>query len=94
MSLWYLSLVLAIADVASAVMLAAMVLRLRCALRLSLWTRGLIAMLAVCLCLHAVEQVNLLYNYRPPRAFTWIGVMLSMHGVIAACYWRTFVRLP
>ena len=50
MSLWYLSLVLAIADVASAVMLAAMVLRLRCALRLSLWTRGLIAMLAVCLC--------------------------------------------
>ncbi|AUC52287.1 hypothetical protein CDO87_03375 [Sagittula sp. P11] len=88
------SYVLVPVNVISAVLLAALVMQLRWPLRINFTMRLFSALLSVSLLMHAAEQVQLIHDYRPPRALSWIPVYFGMHGLIWSAAWRVFVRRP
>lgn len=86
------SYVLVILNPVSAIMLTAIVVALRRRLRMGVCVRFCAALLACSLIVHAVEQVDMIRAYRPPRAYTWLVVYAAMHALIWSAFWRTYVR--
>jgi hypothetical protein len=82
------------ANLISSVLLAALVMRLKGKLRINVWMRCFAAVLSVSLLMHAAEHVQILHDYRPPRALTWVFVFAGMHGLIWSAAWRVFVKHP
>lgn len=88
MSLYFVSLAVAIINPISALMLAYMVLHYKIDLRLGVVARLLLSLMVVGLLVQAAEQVELLTNYRPPRSYGWIATMGALNGLILALFVR------
>ena len=88
MSLYWLSWLVVFMNPMSAMMLSVLILRYKALLRLGFLTRLFSAILVVGLLLQTVDHINLLVEYREPRAVNWVFMVLSVNGLI----WSLFIR--
>ena len=88
MSLYWLSWLVVFMNPMSAMMLSVLILRYKALLRLGFLTRLFSASLVVGLLLQTVDHINLLVEYREPRAVNWVFMVLSVNGLI----WSLFIR--
>lgn len=88
MNLYMVSVIVAVLNPVSAIMLAYMVLKFKSILNLGVFARFFLSLMVCGMLVQAAEQVELLANYRPPRAHGWIATMAALNGVI----WTLFIR--
>ena len=83
-----LSATLMVLDVISAILIADFAVRHRWSLKIGAGVRFCLMLLAVGLLLHSAEQVQILSDYRPPRARSWIWIFFSLHALIWTAWFR------
>ena len=72
----------------SAGMLAMMILVFRSDLQIGPIARTFAAVLIAGLIFNAAENWALIHEYQPPRTMAWIAVIVGLHGVIWALFFR------
>lgn len=84
----WISVALGLVEPVSAAMLAVLVVRHRELDAVTWALRAWLAVLAVGLVLHATRQWTLVWDYRPPRTWTWLPYTVSVNALI----WLAFFR--
>lgn len=88
----WLSLILAFVEPVSAYLLMLLVMRYAQRVNIGLLTRAWVAALACGLALHGLASFELALNYRPPRTWFWVPVMVPLNALIWTAYLTTVAR--
>ena len=80
------SLILAIWQPITVLLLTRIVLHFRQAPFMTLTVRLWVAFIALGLVLHSGQQWALVFDYRPPRTWLWVPIFLGLNGLVWTVY--------